>query len=54
MKLGANDDHLPWVFRCKKVSFESPLGRASAGKPDRAVVLRIEPPVASRPFGFHR
>jgi hypothetical protein len=28
-------------------------GRLPA-KPGRAVVLRIEPPLASRPFGFHR
>ncbi|WP_202635946.1 hypothetical protein [Rugosibacter aromaticivorans] len=27
--------------------------RASSAMPGRAVVLRIEPPVASRPFGFH-
>jgi hypothetical protein len=28
--------------------------RASPVVPGRAVVLRIEPPIASRPFGFHR
>jgi hypothetical protein len=28
--------------------------RASPAMPGHAVVLRIKPPMASRPFGFHR